>query len=75
MRAHQEAARWSDARSALERAEALLDDGGPADLHGRLAQARRDLDFAIQLDEIRMKRATRGELAIYRSPAKMLKLR
>ena len=69
MRAHQEAARWADARSALDGAEALLGGGGPADLRDRLAQARRDLDFVITLDEIRMKRATRGELAIYRSLA------
>jgi eukaryotic-like serine/threonine-protein kinase len=69
MRAHQEAARWADARTALERAEALLGGGGPDDLRARLAQARRELDFVIQLNEIRMKRATRGELAIYRSLA------
>jgi serine/threonine-protein kinase len=69
MRAHQDAARWADARSALERAEALLGSGGPDDLRGRIAQARSDLDFVIQLDQIRMKRATRGELAIYKSLA------
>jgi serine/threonine-protein kinase len=69
MRSHQEAARWTDARSALERAQALLGSGGPVDLQEHLAQARRDLDFVIQLDDIRMKRATRGELAIYKSLA------
>jgi serine/threonine-protein kinase len=69
MRGHQEAARWADARSALERAETLLGGGGPDDLRSRLAQARRDLDFVITLDGIRMKRATRGELAIYKSLA------
>jgi tetratricopeptide (TPR) repeat protein len=69
MRAYQEGARWADARSALERAEALLGGGGPDDLRDRIAQARSDLDFVIQLDEIRMKRATRGELAIYKSLA------
>jgi tetratricopeptide (TPR) repeat protein len=69
MQAHQEVARWTDARAALDRAEALFGGRGPTDLRGRLAQARRDLEFAVQLDEIRMKRATRGELAIYRSLA------
>jgi tetratricopeptide (TPR) repeat protein len=69
MRAHQEAARWADAQSALERAETLLGGAGPDDLRDHIAEARRDLDFVIQLDEIRMKRATRGDLAIYRSLA------
>ncbi len=65
----QESARWTDARAALERAEAWLEGGGPADLRRRLGQARRDLDLVIQLDAIRLKRVTRGELAFYKAQA------
>ena len=65
----QESARWAEARAALERAEARLGGGGPDDLRRRLGQARRDLDLVIQLDTIRLKRVTRGELAFYKAQA------
>jgi serine/threonine-protein kinase len=65
----QESARWAEARAALERAEDWLERGGAGDLRRRLGQARRDLDLAIQLDGIRLKRVTRGELAFYKARA------
>jgi serine/threonine-protein kinase len=65
----QESARWGEASAALERAEARLEGGGPADLRRRLAQARRDLELLIRLDTIRLKRVTRGELAFYKARA------
>jgi serine/threonine-protein kinase len=52
-------ARWAEARAVLERAEARLDGGGPADVRRRLGQARRDLDLVIRLDAIRLKRYPR----------------
>ena len=42
---------------------------GPDDLRRRLGQARRDLDFVIELDSIRLKRVTRGELLFYKTRA------
>jgi serine/threonine-protein kinase len=65
----QESARWVEARAALERAEARLGGSGPDDLRGRLGQAWRDLDLVIQLDTIRLKRVTRGELVFYQARA------
>jgi serine/threonine-protein kinase len=65
----QESARWAEARAALERAEARLDGGGPDDLRRRLGQARRDLDLVIQLDTIRLRRTTSGELVFYKAQA------
>jgi serine/threonine-protein kinase len=65
----QDSARWAEARAALERAEARLDGGGPDDLRRRLGQARRDLDLVIQLDAIRLRRATSGELVFYKAQA------
>jgi serine/threonine-protein kinase len=65
----QEQARWTEARAALERAEARLDAGGPSDLHGRLAGVRRDLDLVIELDRIRLSRLTSGNLALYKDKA------
>jgi serine/threonine-protein kinase len=65
----QESARWADARAALGRAEARLGGGGPDDLRRWLGQAWRDLDVVMQLDAIRMKRATRGELDFYKAQA------
>jgi len=65
----QASARWAEARAALERAEALLEGGGPGDLRRRLGQARRDFDLMIHLDTIRLKRVTRGELAFYKARA------
>src|SRR5262249_49283928 len=57
------------AGAVLERAEARLGAGGPHELRRRLDQARRDLDLVIQLDTIRLKRVTRGELAFYKAQA------
>jgi serine/threonine-protein kinase len=65
----QASARWAEARAALERAEARLVGIGTADLGRRIAQARSDLDLVNRLDNIRLKRATRGELAFYKSQA------
>ena len=65
----QESARWSEARAALERATAQLGGGGPDDQRRRLSQARRDLDLMIHLDNIRLKRVTRGELSFYKARA------
>jgi serine/threonine-protein kinase len=65
----QESARWAAARAALEWAEARLGRGGPDDLGRRLGQARRDLDLVFQLDTIRLKRVTRGELVYYKAQA------
>jgi serine/threonine-protein kinase len=63
----QEHARWAEARATLERAEARLDRGGPDDLRRRLGQARRDFDLVMQLDKIRLRRVTRGELSLYKA--------
>ncbi len=65
----QEQARWWEARAALDRAEARLDAGVPDDLRRRIGQSRRDLDLVIQLDAIRLRRVTRGELIFYRTQA------
>jgi serine/threonine-protein kinase len=65
----QESARWAEARAALERVEARLDWVGPAGLRSRLAGARRDLDLVMQLDTIRLRRVTRGELVFYQAQA------
>jgi hypothetical protein len=55
--------------SALKRAEARLEGGGPGDLRRRLGQARRDLELVTQLDAIRLKRVTRGALPFYKAQA------
>jgi serine/threonine-protein kinase len=65
----QDSARWGEARVTLERVEARLGGAGPGDLRRRIAQARRDLDLVMRLDQIRLKRATRGELAFYKAQA------
>jgi eukaryotic-like serine/threonine-protein kinase len=64
-----ERARWAEARAALNRADGRLEWGGANDLRRRLVQARRDLDLMIQLDAIRLKRVTSGELAFYKRRA------
>jgi eukaryotic-like serine/threonine-protein kinase len=65
----QDSARWAEARDLLKRSEARLGWGGPVDLRGQLAQARRELDLVIELDTIRLRRVTRGELAFYKGQA------
>jgi serine/threonine-protein kinase len=65
----QASARWEDARATLRRAVARLEGVGARDLHRRLGQAGRDLDFVIELDAIRLNRITRGELAFYKARA------
>jgi serine/threonine-protein kinase len=52
----QEKARWAEAWVPLERAQARLGKGGTGDLRRRLDQARHDLDLAVQLDDIHLKR-------------------
>jgi serine/threonine-protein kinase len=64
-----DSARWEEARAALDRAGGRLRLGGPNDLDRRLGQARRDLDLVMQLNAIRLKRVTRGELAFYKARA------
>jgi serine/threonine-protein kinase len=65
----QDSARWAEARAALDRAEARVGWGAPDELRGRLGQARRDLELVIDLDAIRLKRVTRGELVFYKEQA------
>jgi serine/threonine-protein kinase len=67
--AHQQQARWVDARAALDRAEARLNGGDPDEWRRRLEKSRRDLELVIQLDAIRLKRVTHGELRIYQTQA------
>jgi serine/threonine-protein kinase len=54
----QEQARWAEARAVLDQAESHLAERGGSNLHERLEQARRELDLVVQLDSIRLKRAT-----------------
>jgi serine/threonine-protein kinase len=63
----QRQARWSDARAALQRADARLNGGGGSGLRQRFDQARRDLDLVIELDRIRLSRLTSGNLALYKT--------
>jgi serine/threonine-protein kinase len=65
----QDNANWSDARTALGRAEARLSGAGLSDLHVRLEQAQRDLGLVKKLDDIRLKRLTHGELSFYKTQA------
>jgi serine/threonine-protein kinase len=64
-----DSARWEEAREVLDRAGRRLGWGGPNELEGRLGQARRDLDLVMQLNAIRLRRVTRGELAYYKARA------
>jgi tetratricopeptide (TPR) repeat protein len=57
-------ASWSEARAALEQAQALLGESGPGGLRDRLAAARRALDLADQLDRVRLKRTSHAAYAI-----------
>jgi serine/threonine-protein kinase len=68
----QQKARWTEARAALQKAEARLGAGGLGDggLRPRIDQARRDLDLVIELDRIRLSRATSADdLAYYKARA------
>src|SRR5262245_10805112 len=65
----QEQARWTEASAALERAESRLRGIGSRNLRTRAAHARRDLDIVIELDRIRLSRATSGTLAFYKTKA------
>src|SRR5262249_41014354 len=69
MSALQDSARWQEAQAALERAEVRLEGGGAVDLRRRLVHARTDLNLVVQLNEIRLNRVTRGELAFYKAQA------
>jgi eukaryotic-like serine/threonine-protein kinase len=65
----QQQARWTDARAALQRADARLNGSGAGDLRQRFDQARKDLDLVIELDRIRLSRVTSGNLALYKTKA------
>src|SRR5262249_49533524 len=59
-----------DAGTAIQRAEARLNEGAAGDLRQRLNRARSDLDLVIELDRIHLNRATSaGDLAYYKSRA------
>ncbi|HWB09752.1 MAG TPA: serine/threonine-protein kinase [Pirellulales bacterium] len=62
-------ARWALARSALERAESRLGRSVPQELRLRIDKARHQLELVIGLDDIRLKRVTRGELDFYKARA------
>jgi serine/threonine-protein kinase len=51
-------AQWAEARAALERADAVLGAGGPAELRQQLSNAQADLSLVDTLDRIRLNRAT-----------------
>jgi len=62
--------KWTDARAALERAEALVDEGGVGNLSEQVAQARRNHDLVVALDRIQLNRLTSaGDFAYYKSKA------
>ena len=63
----QQQARWTDAQAALQRAEARLNGSGEGVLRQRIGHARRDLDLVIELDRIRLSRATGGNLPFYKT--------
>lgn len=65
----QQEARWPEAWSALESAENRAREGAALPLLERCNQANRDLNLLIQLDSIRMTRATSGLLIVYRNQA------
>jgi serine/threonine-protein kinase len=65
----QDSARWTEAQATLNHAKARLGGGGPADLRRRLERAQHDFDLIIELDNIRLRRVTRGELAFYKAQA------
>jgi Flp pilus assembly protein TadD len=50
--------RWKEADTVLGEADRRLGEAGPADLRARAAQARSDLNLAVRLDAIRLRRAT-----------------
>jgi serine/threonine-protein kinase len=66
---HRDSARWEEARAVLDRAGGRFGWSGPNDLVRRLDQAQRDLTLVKQLNGIRLKRVTRGELAFYKAQA------
>jgi serine/threonine-protein kinase len=65
----QESARWTDARTALERATERFGGAAPADVRKRIDQAGRDLDLLIRLNNVRLRRVTRGLLVFYQKQA------
>jgi serine/threonine-protein kinase len=56
-REHQAAGRWPEARAALEKAAGRLGDAGPTALREQLAEMRRNLAFAAELDDVRLRSA------------------
>ena len=65
----QQAARWGEARLALERAHARLGRIAGSELRRRVVQARTNLDLATTLDDIRLSRVTGGQLVFYKRRA------
>ena len=65
----QQQARWAEARLALERAHARLGRVAGADSRQRVTQAKRNLDLATTLDDIRLSRVTGGQLDFYKRRA------
>ncbi len=63
----QQQSSWSVARAAVERARARLGTRGADYLHRRVDQCGRELDLVERLENIRLKRVTRGELAFYKA--------
>jgi serine/threonine-protein kinase len=58
----QRQARWTDARAALQRAEARLNGGGGRELRQKFDQARHDLGLVMELDRIRLSRVTSANM-------------
>ncbi|HEX4797616.1 MAG TPA: protein kinase [Humisphaera sp.] len=60
----QQRARWTDARTALDRASAHLGNGGPFELQRRITRAAADLDLVMAVDQVRLSRVTSGQQVI-----------
>jgi serine/threonine-protein kinase len=62
--------KWNDAGTVLQRAEALVEEGGVGDLRERVTQARRNHNLVVDLDHIQLNRLTSaGDFAYYKSKA------
>jgi Flp pilus assembly protein TadD/serine/threonine protein kinase len=51
---------WTEALSAVKRAEALLAGGGSDEIGARVRELRKDLEMALRLEEIRVPRIAAG---------------
>jgi serine/threonine-protein kinase len=65
----QRQASWSRARAALHRASVQLGSRGSNELRRKIEQCARELELVERLDEIHLKRVTRGELSFYKAQA------